>query len=207
MSDLILLRHGETAGESSIRFYGATDIALSEFGRNQMKRAGTVLHNTSFRTVITSPLRRARDSASIVLDGRSTPVTIIEDFREVNFGEWEGMTGEEIAERDPPKYRDWKEYGRLVQYPGGDVREEFFSRVGKAALEVFNSVEIPALAVLHKGVIRGVLNALLGIPLENMTHHPIELGSIHRLSKPDGSWVLTAENEIDHLGELRKEGS
>ena len=203
MSDLILLRHGETAGQSSIRFYGSTDIALSELGEKQMSRSAEALRALSFKTVITSPLRRSRDGASIVLDGRSPEPVVVEDFREINFGEWEGLTTVEIEERYPDLYRKWKEHGSLSGFPGGDLRAEFFERIVTAAKDVFNRIEMPALAVLHKGVIRGILSALLDIPVSDMTDKHIELGSIHRLGKISCGWSLLSENETGHLGEYR----
>ena len=96
MCNLVLLRHGETEGQSSIRLYGATDIGLSELGKNQMRRAATVLKQETFKTIVTSPLRRSRDSASIVFDNHDSGTVIIEDFREINFGDWEGLTKQEI---------------------------------------------------------------------------------------------------------------
>ena len=203
MSDLILLRHGETAGQSSTRFYGSTDIGLSELGREQMRRAGEVLRELSFRTVITSPLRRSYESASIVSNGLTPEPVVIKDFREINFGEWEGLTAAEIEECDPDGYRTWKEFGTLSQFPGGDSKEAFYQRVSAAAKYVFTHVERPVLAVLHKGVIRGILAALLNSSPVKFTHHPIELGSIHRLSRTPVCWKLLSTNEIGHLGECR----
>ena len=207
MSDLILLRHGETAGQSSIRLYGSTDVALSELGRKQMCRAGEVLRKKSFKTVITSPLRRSLESAFIVLDGLKPEPVVIRDFREIDFGAWEGLTAEEIAERDPDCYRDWKESGSLLQFPGGESKEEFFRRVARAAKNVFSHVEQPVLAVLHKGVIRGIMATLLDISITDLTHHPIELGSIHQLCKLSDSWKLISTNETEHLGKYRIEHS
>ena len=59
MSDLYIIRHGETAGESSVRFYGSTDIPLSEFGREQLRRSKELLRDVPFRTIVASPLRRS----------------------------------------------------------------------------------------------------------------------------------------------------
>ena len=91
MCELVLLRHGETAGQSSIRFYGSTDIELSESGREQMKRAGDVLRQQTFKTIITSPLRRSRDGAAIALNGHSVEPLIVEHFREIHFGRIRGI--------------------------------------------------------------------------------------------------------------------
>ena len=112
-------------------------------------------------------------------------------------------TAEEIVERDPDRYRTWKEFGSLSRFPGGDSKEEFYRRVAAAAKYVFADVERPVLAVLHKGVIRGILAALLNSSPVELTHYPIELGSIHRLSRTPIRWKLLSTNEIGHLGEYR----
>ena len=208
MSDLILLRHGETTGKSSVRFYGSTDIELSEFGIEQMRCAGRVLENELFGTVYTSPLKRSRHSADIVMNGREPEPVVVEEFREIDFGKWEGLSHDEIAERDPQGYRAWKQNGLLFsRFPGGESKAEFYRRIAMAANKVFNHNEQPALAVLHKGVIRGIIAALLDIQPLELTGHPIELGSIHRLSRFPGGWKLISTNETSHLGEFRIEHS
>ena len=208
MSDLILLRHGETAGCSSIRFYGSTDIELSELGIEQMRRAGEALKDMIFGSVYASPLKRSRDSAYIVMNGRKPEPVVIEDFREIDFGQWEGLSITEIAERDPAGFRAWKENGLLFsRFPGGDAKAEFYRRITMAAKNVFNHIEYPALGVLHKDVIRGIISALVNIPITELAYHPVELGSIHRLSQFHDGWKLISTNETSHLGECRIEHS
>jgi len=207
ISELVLVRHGETAGESSIRYYGATDIPLSDLGRQQMMRAGDALRGIHFRAVITSPLKRSREGASLVLNGYKTADVVVEGFREIDFGDWEGLTADEIAERHPELYHEWRVHGRLEGFPGGEKREDFYSRIAVAAEDVFSDIGLPVLAVLHKGVIRGILSHLLGVPPGNLADQRIELGSIHRLRKLAAGWELVVENETAHLGELRMEHS
>ena len=125
MSILYLLRHGETAGQSSIRFYGSTDVALSDIGEEQMIRAGNILGDVPFRTVITSQMKRSRESANIVLDGCEMNTVVVDDFREIDFGAWEGLTTGEIAEKSPELFKVWKRDGKLERFPGGDSREDF----------------------------------------------------------------------------------
>ena len=206
-SELVLVRHGETAGESSIRYYGATDIPLSDLGRRQMMSAGNALRGIAFRAVVTSPLRRSREGASLVLDGYETADVVVEAFREIDFGDWEGLTADEIAERHPELYHEWRVHGRLDGFPGGETRKKFYTRIAKAADDVFSDMGLPVLAVLHKGVIRGILSHLLDVPPGNLADQRIELGSIHRLRRSATGWELVAENETAHLGELRIEHS
>src|SRR6185437_17128245 len=98
---LVLVRHGETLGNSSIRYHGRTDVALSELGRRQMRAAREWLATRDgaggFAPVFTSPLVRAAEGARIIA-GRNVATTAIKEFVEVDFGLFEGLTAEEIAE-------------------------------------------------------------------------------------------------------------
>src|SRR5271169_483092 len=101
-SRLILVRHGETEGESSIRYHGRTDVALSELGRAQMRAAreavGRVHGGLDFARVFSSPLVRAEEGARIIA-GDAADLLMIEEFAEVHFGLFEGLTAEEISQR------------------------------------------------------------------------------------------------------------
>ncbi|MGH7863814.1 MAG: histidine phosphatase family protein, partial [Candidatus Binataceae bacterium] len=93
-SKLVLVRHGETVGESSIRYHGRTDVPLSDLGRRQMRAVRAALAGVSapsgYARVFTTPLSRARESAQIVAG--HDRVVAIEQFREVDFGLFEGLT-------------------------------------------------------------------------------------------------------------------
>src|SRR5260370_7316279 len=92
---LILIRHGETEGESSIRYHGRTDVALSELGRAQMRLAGRAIETRHgakhFARVFSSPLVRASEGARIVA-ADSVPLFTIDQFPEVHFGLFEALT-------------------------------------------------------------------------------------------------------------------
>ncbi len=200
---LVLVRHGETIGHSSIRYYGRTDVALSDLGRRQMRavrewlsaQAGT----RPFAAVFASPLVRATEAARIIA-GRCAHIVEISDLAEVDFGLFEGLTAEEIAEQYPEEYRRWNA-DRLAPdlvYPEGESRAAFLERVANGAarmLEAWQGVraqgrsDAAALMVAHRGVIRAVVRRLSGI-LEPR----IDLGSIHILEEqpPYGADLCSA---------------
>lgn len=200
-NDLYIVRHGETTGISSERLYGSTDIDLSDLGREQMRRVGDRLQGITFAQAFASPLSRSRESVEIILSGRGPEIEIIEGFREISFGRWEGWTFEEAAERDPENHAEWKKGSLDFRFPEGDHKQDFFNRKAATARDIFTDCQLPALAVLHKGVIKGVLAALLKITLDEVSPMFVELGSIHRLRRAaDSSWTLLGTNEADHLG-------
>ncbi len=185
---ILMVRHGETDGESSIRFHGHTDVGLSEEGLEQMTRAARQVAHQPIDLVLASPLRRSWRAAWIV--GKGAPVRLDDDFREVHFGRWEGLTKEEIQVRDPILYEDWQAGVDGFAYPEGESREEFQARVVRGLERLSRTDVYSALLVLHKGVIRVLVGALLGAELE--PGEP-QLGAVLRLAaRAGGGWRLVA---------------
>ena len=181
---IVMIRHGETDGNSSVRFHGAADVDLSAAGREQMRAAAARLGDEVVDLVAASPLRRAWRSAWIVAHGR--PVRLEPDFREIHFGRWEGLSAEEIRASDPILYEDWQAGKPGFEYPGGEPRAEFRARVGRGLERLLASPARGALVVAHKGVIRAIVEALTGAPLERERPTLAEIVGVSR--QPDGSW-------------------
>jgi broad specificity phosphatase PhoE len=215
---LVLVRHGETVGNSSIRYHGRTDVALSELGRRQMRAAREWLAARDgargFAPVFTSPLVRAAESARIIA-GDDAADLVIEDFVEVDFGLFEGLTAEEIAERYPAEFWRWNS-NRLADdfvYPEGESRAAFVARVARGTAQMLalwhdercrGRAGASALLVAHRGVIRAVVRQLTGV----FEPH-IDLGSIHILEQEPGDahlrtagWRPVALDLTAHLNGL-----
>lgn len=192
---LVMVRHGETVGNSSIRYYGRTDVALSELGRRQMRAAREWLAarypESRLAPVFTSPLRRAAEGARLIV-GEDAAVVTLEEFVEVDFGLFEGLTAEEIARRYPEEFRRWNA-NRLAAdfvYPGGESRAAFAERVARGTarmLALWQAARVgsrggaAALLVAHRGVIRAVAQKLAGA-----FEPQIDLASIHILEREPG---------------------
>jgi probable phosphoglycerate mutase len=199
---LFLVRHGETEGESSIRYHGRTDVALSEPGREQMRlvRRAIEAHRAGrpFGKVFSSPLVRASEGARIVT-GEAASIRTIEEFAEVHMGLFEGLTADEIRERYPDHFAIWNA-DRLAPdytYPEGESRADFAARL-EHGLERLQSIWTPgsdhdALLVAHRGVIRAIVRKLTG------REAVVELGSIQILEF-HGAWGVETLDMIDHLG-------
>lgn len=183
---LILIRHGETDGQSSIRYYGSTDVELSDAGRAQMRSAGAGLRHQAVDLWVASPLRRSWKGAQIVSGGAT--VRIEAGFREIHFGRWEGKTAEEIKASDPVAFADWQSGAIGFEYPGGEAREAFRDRVAASLVALNASGARTAVCVLHKGVIREIARALTGnVPDKTK---PEVGGMIEVTRTPSGEWVL-----------------
>ena len=183
---LVMLRHGETVGNSSVRFHGAGDVPLSDAGRSQLRAAARGMRQEVFDLVVASPLRRSWEAAMLVAGG--APVRIEDGLREIHFGRWEGLTAGEIELRDPVLYREWRERAPGFEFPGGEIRAEFRARVLAAFERIAGSGAKSALLVGHKGVIRTIGEHLLGEPLADDEPHLACAAGLSR--DASGKWFL-----------------
>ena len=181
LSRLVIVRHGETVGNSSVRYYGRTDIALADVGRAQMRAARRAIFAqlgcAPFAQIFASPLSRAQESARIIAGAMAEVITIAE-FSEVDFGAFEGLTAEEIAARYPAEYARWNRdrIAATWTFPGGESRAEFTARVARGVDRMMaQRMAGDTLVVAHRGVIRAMTRMLAAAePI-------IELGSIQVL--------------------------
>lgn len=181
---IVLVRHGETEGSSSVRYHGSGDVALSEEGREQMRRACVELNRVPFDLVVASPLQRAWQSAWIL--GRGAPVRLETELREVDFGRWEGRSAEEIRESDPALFEEWKAGKEDFTYPGGESRAALRERVRRGLERLLAAEAHNVLVVTHKGVIRILAEELAGEELAD--DEPALGGAVELTRRPDGSW-------------------
>ena len=187
LKQIVLVRHGDTVGESRIRFHGANDVALSEPGRAQARAARAHVPIQEVDWIIASPKKRAWETAQIIAEGRSILPEL--DFREIDFGRWEGLTREEIAAQDPDLEASWSELGHAFDFPEGETRLAFQERVqrGLGRLMVSGDGE-SVLVVAHKGVVRMIAETLSGETLA--PEQPILGGVLQVTRRTKGGWTL-----------------
>ena len=163
MSRLILVRHCEPEEDSRGLCYGRLDIGLSDAGREHAKRLAAGLARLEWDAVYASPRVRARETAHAVAAARD--VLVDEGLRELDFGELEGRSYDEIAASDPELYRAWMERPTTVRFPGGESFAELKIRALEA-LDRIRAAHESAVVVTHGGVLRAGLAAWLAMPDE-----------------------------------------
>ena len=192
MTDLYLVRHGETDWNRQRRIQGLTDIPLNETGRSQARATGMLLSRRHWDGIFSSPLGRAVETASIIaaVVGLGEP-TLVDALVERNYGQAEGLDWIEVERRYPP--------GTTV--PGRESREQVGARVIPALMRL--AAERPGeslLIVSHGGAIRSVLNQVE----PSASHGMITNGSVHSFRLEDGALRLIAFDdpiEIESIGE------
>ncbi len=180
MTELYLVRHGETEWNAARRIQGRTDIPLNDTGREQARQAAELLARRRWQGVYTSPLGRAHETARIIAERLGLAgVTDIDALVERDYGEAEGMGFDEIEAL----------YPEGVRAPGQETREEVAARVVPALLELAERHPGERLVIVsHGGAIRAVLQTA-----EPGSRHPrITNASVHSFRVEDGALRLIA---------------
>jgi len=158
MTELYLVRHGETEWSRSGQHTGTTDLELTELGRHQASRLKAPLASVHFDAVYSSPRKRARETAKLA---GFADVEIRDELAEWNYGELEGLTKDEIQQRFP----EWRIWSGPV--PGGESGEEVLARLGGFVDEIRASEHERVLAFAHGHSLRVLNLAWLGLPIES----------------------------------------
>jgi len=181
-----LIRHGEPVGGPRLR--GAQDDPLSELGWQQMRES--VGGRDEWTQLVTSPLLRCHDFAQ-ELGGKLALTPKIEaSFREIHFGDWEGLTTKELMKRDPNALkRYWQDPDNHTP-AGAERMSDFVSRVHQAWDSLIDDHENEhTLLVCHGGVIRAILVRVLGMSIENLWNFDVPYANATRIVYhrfPDG---------------------
>ncbi|PRR81044.1 histidine phosphatase family protein [Clostridium vincentii] len=173
---VFLVRHGETEWNKLGKFQGCKDIDLSEEGILQAKYLSEKF-NDNFDYIYTSPLKRAVQTSEVIAANKEIKPIIKNDLREINFGEWEGLTLKEISSNFPKEFNNWRNDKIEAPLCGGDLSLKIASKRAKAAItEIADKhKEKKILIVAHGGIIKAGLIGLF--ELDMTMYHKINLGN------------------------------
>ena len=198
---VVLLRHGRTAYNATLRLQGQIDIPLDEVGRWQAEQ-GAVTLAASHRAarVVSSDLERAADTAAAYADQVGVPVETDPRLRERSFGVWEGLTSEEIAERWPAEHGEWRRGGEPAGV-GAETKADVAERMAGAVREHAEALSSDECLVVvsHGAAISLAITGLLELDatawrgISGM--HNVHWSHLHR-SAPGAvpGWRLVAHN-------------
>ena len=183
---LLLVRHGESTWNAEGRWQGQADPPLSPAGAQQARAAAARLAGAGLTSAVASDLRRARETAEIVAAALGLGTVRLErGLREIDVGNWCGLTRPQIEEGWPGQLQAWRE-GRLACPPGGETRASLTERALATVVRLVATPELGErpLVVTHGGVVRAIVRHLGHDPgpVENLSGRWIDVG-------PDGTLV------------------
>jgi broad specificity phosphatase PhoE len=175
---VLLGRHGETDWNRDRRFQGHADPPLNTSGRRQAQELAGALADIGVGAVYASDLRRALETAQIVGDRLELAVTTLPDLREVDVGEWEGLTLAEVEQMSPDGLKRWRDDG-LPGWVSGESFEALATRMVRALLAVASVHPAgTALVISHGAAIRAVRAYAAGVDYgTSRTLFPTPLGN------------------------------
>lgn len=197
---LLLVRHAETDWNRQRRYQGWTDTSLSESGRAQATAVGRLLASQRLAAVWSSPLRRARETAGAIAQAQGLPVTEHEAFKEMGYGDWEGLTTAEIAERFPESYRVWRDTPHLVFRHGAESLEDVRKRVLAGLTELRAAHEGQTVCLVSHGISgRILILEVLGLGLDRLWSLHVSPTGVSELEFRDDWTALHRMNSLAHL--------
>lgn len=177
MTRFFIVRHGHTKGTEEHRYYGKTDMPLSRKGITQIKGIRKNLRGCPVDYIYTSPSKRCLETAEILRKGAR--IEIPSDIREIDFGDWEGLTLTQMHKKNPKKFNDWLSDFSNFRMPGGESVKSMIKRVDRFWRYVKNRHnEGNVLIVTHGGPAKVIVMRVLGLPMKNFWQLHISTGSV-----------------------------
>ena len=169
MGRLYLIRHGETDSNKSYRFQGQTDIELNAKGRVQAQLLAEHFKDIKLDKIYCSSLLRARQTAEPVAQTHGLAIETVDDIKEIAFGEWEGMTFDEINAKWPGEIDAFFKNPALCHVPGGENFTAVAARVEPFFKRCLAEMDDKDIAIVsHGGIIRVLLCLFLDVDLNNI---------------------------------------
>ncbi|GAB7189361.1 hypothetical protein NUM3379_00670 [Kineococcus sp. NUM-3379] len=206
----LLARHGATAHTAELRLSGCTGAnpPLSPVGQAQADRLAAALARVGGVDVLAcSPVRRARQTAETLAAALGLPLAVEEDLREIDFGDWEGLTPAEVDRGWPGVQAAWRRQS-AEPAPGGESVDEVAARVAAVRRRLVRAHPgATVLLVSHMYPVKLTVTDALGVPpvvMHRMHVEPTGVSEVRALSPDDprGPWLVVRHNDSAHLREI-----
>ncbi|MGI8915981.1 MAG: histidine phosphatase family protein [Chloroflexota bacterium] len=200
MVRLLFIRHGQTLWNKELRYNGDTDTVLTALGRRQAAAVAARLQHRHVDAVVCSDRRRATETAEAIVALCRCPVRADARWREVIFGEAEGLRWREVVERFPLAARAWAENRADAAMPGGESVLDVARRVQPALAELAAEFDQRTVAVVsHGGPLRVALCLLLGSDVSYHWRYNVMPCTLSEAAVYPSGGVLNLLNDACHL--------
>lgn len=190
-----LFRHGLTKGNLNAQYIGHTDLPLTTDSISELKNIKAHQHYPKVDAVFSSPLKRSLDSAKIMFPENN--IIVINDFIEYNFGEFEGLTADDL--KDNENFKSWLRGGVYASAPFGESNARFAQRICAAFEKVVDGcvkTSTDNFAIVgHAGVLMTILSCY-GLPEAPMAHWQMDAGYGYKLRLTPSLWMQAKKIEV-----------
>jgi len=201
---IFLVRHGATVLTAEDRFAGATDVELSDEGREQARRLAIRLSRERIAAIYASPLGRTVETATILAQPHKLDVQTRDGLREISHGRWEQMTRREVEQQFPEEAAAWEKDPYTFAPVGGESGLTVTARALPVLMDIVRAHSSGnVLVVSHKATIRLLLSSILGFDprryRDNLDQNPAALNIVD--FKDPVNARLTLFNDTSHYAE------
>ena len=199
MTQIILVRHGETEWNVKEVFRGRIDIELNETGLKQAQLLAKYLSNTKIDAIYSSPLKRALTTAEIIANYHKLKVEIAPGLVDFDFGEWQGLPHQEVRGRYRRLYAQWISHPDRLRMPAGESLDEVRKRAMGVVDKVIAKYEGSVVLVSHRVVNKVLICALLGLDNSYFWNIKQDTCGITSFNYENKLFVLTKHNDTSYL--------
>jgi len=205
MEILYLIRHGETTHNRDGVIQGHTESDLSDLGLAQAERVRDRLDGVDLVKAYSSPMRRARETCRIALEGKVS-IETHDGLKEINLGSWEGKSAADLRREYPKDVKLWFVSPTKIHIEGAETIKQFRDRVTSAVGEIQAKHQDQTIALFaHGGVICTYLTALLNMKEDDIWRFKIRNASVTRIIFPQNRPRIDLMGDVHHLeGVLRE---
>ncbi len=198
---LFLVRHGQTDWNLAQRFQGQSNIPLNETGRQQAMALADRLAGERFDIIYSSGLQRAHETANIIARGKIEVQTDAR-LREVDFGDWQGLTYNAIKESHPEALRAWENDAYRNAPPNGETLGELTMRVQSMLNHLLENCQgRNVLLVAHGGMLQSLVCLALNLPSTMYWQFQISVASVSQIAFYPAGAIVNLWNDTSRLFE------
>ena len=200
MVKLILVRHALTVDNQKSRLSGHIDSSISEEGKEQIDKITNYLKDFDIDKIYTTTSSRTKDTVKKLSELKSLEIIEKESLKEISFGDFEGLTFDEIKDKYPKEFQDMIEKGYEYKYPNGESLIDSYNRVCIELDNIISNNDNRTILICsHGGTIRNIITYLISNSYKYHWNFKIDNGSVTILEVQDGFTVITAMNNTSFI--------
>jgi broad specificity phosphatase PhoE len=199
---LIIIRHAEAFGNYLREFHGWTDSEITKKGHIQAKRLADRMKDERIDVIYSSTMKRTMQTASYIAEVKELPIIRTDKLKEINGGDWEGKTWDELPHRWPKEYQTWENTPHLHRMPNGESMEEFTTRLKKELDYIIQNNSGKSICVVTHGT---AIKTLMCVFRKLEPERIIDIAwydntSVTMLDYENGEYDVIMEGDTSHLG-------
>ena len=200
MVKLILVRHALTVDNQKSRLSGHIDSSISEEGKERIDKITNYLKDFDIDKIYTTTSSRTKDTVKKLSELKSIEIIEKESLKEISFGDFEGLTFDEIKDKYPKEFQDMIEKGYEYKYPNGESLIDSYNRVCIELDNIISNNDNRTILICsHGGTIRNIITYLISNSYKYHWNFKIDNGSVTILEVQDGFTVITAMNNTSFI--------